>query len=122
MVDPKPIAHSSRLHANGPTRTVIRSRHEPGKREFLAEIWRLDRVSVLSYPRDVYDIEQALKYFGNMLGIARIMETLPVLAYPTSNDTGSRAKSAENSGSGSRCNDRLARPVAKFHQPSNQPL
>jgi HK97 family phage major capsid protein len=36
----------------------------------------------------VYDIEQALKYYGNMLGVAKIMDTATgnPLPYPTSND------------------------------------
>jgi HK97 family phage major capsid protein len=37
----------------------------------------------------VYDIEQALKYYGNMLGVATIMDTATgqPLPYPTDNDT-----------------------------------
>jgi HK97 family phage major capsid protein len=37
----------------------------------------------------VYDIEQALKYYGNMLGVAQIMDTATgnPLPYPTDNDT-----------------------------------
>jgi HK97 family phage major capsid protein len=37
----------------------------------------------------VYDVEQALKYYGNMLGISQIMDTATgnPLPYPTDNDT-----------------------------------
>lgn len=37
----------------------------------------------------VYDVEVALKYYGNMLGVARILDTATgqPLPYPTSNDT-----------------------------------